>query len=74
MNSMESGVCCVFVQHYQGCSDFDWTPGYLEQCAHHNYFGKAFYFCSCAHDLQGALAKTSRDMCVHAQLVLGFGM
>lgn len=31
--------------------------GYLEQCAHHNYFEKIFYFCLCAHDLQGALAK-----------------
>lgn len=48
--------------------------GYPEQCSHHNYFGKAFYFCSCAHDLQEALAKACREMCVRAQLVLFFGM
>lgn len=47
--------------------------GYPEQCPHHSYFGKAFYFCSHAHDLQGALEKACREMCVHAQLVLVFG-
>lgn len=48
--------------------------GYLEQCAHHNYFGKAFYFCSCAHDLQGVFAKACREVCVHALLMPFFGM
>lgn len=46
--------------------------GYPEQCSHRSYFGKAFYFCSCAHDLQETLAKVCRETCVRAQLVLFF--
>lgn len=61
-------VCAALVRDILG------TPlGYLEQRAHHNYFGKAFYFCLCSNDLQGALAKACREMCVRVLLVLVFG-
>lgn len=72
--SMEWEYVVCLCSTSQGYSDLIGPLGYAEQCAHHNYFGKAFYFCSCAHDLQGVLAKVCREMCVRAQLVLVFGM